>query len=265
MSPFYIEDVEERKDAICSAILDRIEDWGSENDRGDQTVAVIKSDKICNGVDGEPVLAEDGESFEVVAANRPRNSVAHELFHGMGRVHADTACGGDSGGEKGESWLPEQRGHIHGIGLDWRTSRPGLLKATLGPYQIIAPDGVLAGNVPGQPTEWFDFMSYCNGSYWISDRGWNDAVRMLRAFHKSKGRTTLAAGGERVSLAAPVLRVTAMEVGAKVAILNVSAARRGLRRGDPSPIPRRAARRGRPCAARSRHAVVQRSRPRRAR
>jgi Divergent InlB B-repeat domain len=238
-SPFFIEEKEERKDKICSAILDRLEDWGSENDRGDQTVAVIRSDDICNGVDGDPVLAADGESFEVVAANRSRNSVAHELFHGMGRLHADTACGGDSDGERGQSWPPEQRGHIHGIGLDWRESTTsGLLKSVLGPrYRIIAPDGVLKGDVAGQPDEWFDFMSYCatNGTSWISDRGWNDAVRMLRAFHKSRGRTTAVSSDAQVQYATPFLRVTAMEVGSQVAILDVGRASRGLRRGGPSP------------------------------
>ena len=106
--------------AQCSEILDELEDWADDNPHGDQTAGVFVSDaSVCPGVtDGGSNLLGDHESFSVVAANRPLTSVAHELFHGMGRVHADTACGGNSNGQVGESWPPDQRGQIHGIGLD---------------------------------------------------------------------------------------------------------------------------------------------------
>ena len=73
--------------------------------------------------------------ISVVADDRPLTSVMHEIGHGLGLVHADTGsppnaqgqhpdgtadCGGNSGGQIGEAWPPDNEGKIHGIGLDLR-------------------------------------------------------------------------------------------------------------------------------------------------
>ena len=110
----------------CTFIREQVEDWASENTHGDFTVGVLASGSACPGQSsGAAHLIGPGSAsaYSVVAPGAPLRSVAHELFHGMGRRHADTACGGNSNGQVGESWPPEQRGHIHGIGLDTNASR----------------------------------------------------------------------------------------------------------------------------------------------
>ena len=100
---------------------------------------------------------------------RPLTSTTHELLHLVGFEHASPACGGGAEGQIGEPWPPDERGYIHGIGLD-RTPNSG------GPglYKIIAP-GV------GEP-QWYDFMSYCAGandnSAWISTNNWTKFVHL---------------------------------------------------------------------------------------
>ena len=230
-SIFYEEDEKERKRLICSGILGRLIDWGSENDRGDQTVAVIGSGNICPGVsDGDNHLFDEQQSFAVVPATSIRRNVPHELFHGIGRPHADSACGGGTGSGDAEGWPPDQRGHIHGIGLDTR-------RKPFRPYRVLAPANVLSGSVAtGQPDEWFDFMSYCSSksNNWISDRGWNDAVRLLRKFHQTVLRTPLTHRANAASSSAR-LRVVALEMGSEVGILSVvPAPRTSLRGGNPS-------------------------------
>jgi hypothetical protein len=150
-------DLQEDRDELCSEILDKVEDdWADEHSHGDATLGVFNSTAVCNGVDSQPTIREDGESFGVVAANRPLKSVAHELFHGYGEAHAgdDPACYSEEKDE-GTSWPPDNRGQIHGIGLDTRTT----------PYKPIVPGALLPGDPFGQdqPTEWIDFMSYCPG------------------------------------------------------------------------------------------------------
>ncbi len=46
---------------------------------------------------------------------RPLTSVAHELQHAFARPHASSSCGA-SDDQEGESWPPDQRGDLQGIG-----------------------------------------------------------------------------------------------------------------------------------------------------
>jgi hypothetical protein len=130
----------------------------------------------------------------VVNPSRPLTSVAHELGHLLGRNHADVSqqppgCGGNGG-----PWPPDGKGFIEGIGLDTRTT----------PFKIIAP------GLPSEPSQWFDWMSYCasinestaNGNLpdaWISDRNWNADVSDELAF----GQRQLAGGtfGQQIARA----------------------------------------------------------------
>ena len=129
--------------------------------------------------------------ISVVADDRPLTSVMHEMGHGLGLVHADTGslvpgpppaatgphpdgtpdCTGNSGGQIGEAWPPDNKGLLQGVGLDLRnwTAR------------------ILDEGHPTAANSYYDFMSYCgNGSvsqieadHWISVRNWS---RMI-AFH----------------------------------------------------------------------------------
>ena len=196
----------------CSFIREQVEDWASENTHGDLTVGVLAKNSICPGQSsGSAHLIGPGSAsaYSVVAPGAPLKSVAHELFHGMGRRHADTACGGNSNGQVGESWPPEQRGHIHGIGLDTNA-------VSIGPYPVVIPGGVLGAGSP-QPNEWVDFMSYCgsDAGSWISDRGWDLTVGLLERFQKAMGRlgggvSAYASSPAGDSAVEPALEVTAL-------------------------------------------------------
>jgi hypothetical protein len=109
------------------------------------------------------------------SGNRPVSSVAHELGHQFGLVHASNACGGGTNGQTGESWPPDQMGYLDGIGLNTSSE----------PYQFIA-------NGVGGFTHAFDFMSYCayqpnakppvnqigggDPNLWLSPRNWQQLV-----------------------------------------------------------------------------------------
>ena len=71
----------------------------------------------------------------------------HELAHGLGRVHADTACGGDDDGQHGEDLTPNGRGSLYDVGLDINTFAP------------VASAGL--GSLNGTIPEVVDSMSYC--------------------------------------------------------------------------------------------------------
>ncbi len=135
--------IEELRKARSELILDALISWGDDNRHGDQTVGIHNdTDYLWVGMsDGGYKLLDDAESYGVFSA-KATMTVVHELFHGAGRRHADTACGGDSDGQTGESWPPDQRGEIHGFGLDPRTPRQGFMRAVLGPYRVIVPDAV---------------------------------------------------------------------------------------------------------------------------
>ena len=110
--------------ATCGALLDKLEDsfltltpLGNVPGilHGNSTVGVFASGAGCGGTSEPSVhLPADGESFSVVNASRPATSVAHELFHGFGRVHADTTCGGNSNNQIRKSGT-----HRRKVRLSW--------------------------------------------------------------------------------------------------------------------------------------------------
>ena len=124
----------------------------------------------------------------VVSFARPLTSVAHELYHGLGRVHASAACGGGDGDQVAEPWPPDQVGLIQGVGLD---PQPASGAGGAGPYRIIYkpagdPKGYASKPGGSTPNEWFDFMSYCAAAglgdfnSWQSVQGWEKTLRLLR-------------------------------------------------------------------------------------
>lgn len=120
---------------------------------------------ITSGVGGSSVVGGSG--------GRPLTSVAHELGHQYGLVHASNACGGGTNGQTGESWPPDQMGYLDGLGLN----------TVVEPYQPIYNGADIGGEVR---THAFDMMSYCAGpagqigsgdpDVWISPRNWQQLV-----------------------------------------------------------------------------------------
>jgi hypothetical protein len=94
------------------------------------------------------------------------NAVAHELFHDLGYYHASGACGADDF----ILWPPDERGFIHGVGLDRRMNQVDSTGKWTGRYRILM-DGS-AG-----VTNYYDLMSYCTYNHdditWISVDNWN--------------------------------------------------------------------------------------------
>lgn len=179
-----------------SAAWDALEDWWDDNGQVSSepygpgpyfTIGVLGPGNVDLGVTafnevlGNPCsgcpLSTASHPIAVTYIGRPLTSIAHELHHCFGRMHASSACGGGTGGQSGEPWPPDQVGFLNGVGIDLRGS---------------APFNVLATGVPGEPTnicqqsqpgQWYDFMSYCacGGSgdpallnSWISPKGWNE-------------------------------------------------------------------------------------------
>lgn len=240
----------------CNALLDRLEQslvqlslsaLPSVVPHGNATVGVFAPGAGCGGVTDNVYLPSDGMGFSVVNAARPTTSVAHELFHEFGRVHADTACGGNSNGQIGEPWPPDQRGQIHGIGLDTRVgSGPGSA-----PYNPIVPGALLTGSpfATGQPLEWIDFMSYCVGGLesvgsnkscpscapWISVQGWDETVTALTNFGQNFGSLRLRSRQlRRAAEAGPTVSVSALADGSDVRVLSVQPGGAAAARGSAS-------------------------------
>ncbi len=142
---------------------------------------------------------------------RPFTAVAHELQHAFSRPHAGLSCPGTGpdDDQEGESWPPDQKGFLDGIGLN-TTQRAATSR---GPFAVIAP------GVEERPGQLYDLMSYCaddENGVWMSARGWralsgwrvNSAevkAGVVRAERAAARRGNANPNGERL------LRVTAVE------------------------------------------------------
>jgi hypothetical protein len=114
------------------------------------------------GLEYPQVYAWPPRISEVAVAdqNRPLTSLGHEFFHQLHYYHAGTSC---NSAFPSVGWPPDDRGDIHGIGLDRSLESAGT-------YRVIAP------GAPGQLPEVVDFMSYCasgEAMAWISTNNWN--------------------------------------------------------------------------------------------
>ena len=157
---------------------------GSDNDSSSYPYALSPANpNYSGGVSAGPPRVINGSSgppLSLASDDRPITGIAHELNHGIGRVHAGQSCGSNSNNQVGEPWPPvtttttpatattpatttTSDGNLDGFVLDTNTPSP---------YALRAPAGQ------------FDLMSYCTGGAdslgWISVLNWNRAV-MFRA------------------------------------------------------------------------------------
>lgn len=145
-----------------SAAAQYVKDWVCDKGNSDTNFVVGVNSGVARGLQSDSWCWSRLEVMEsaVVERMRPLTSVGHEVGHLFGRPHADLLCGGDSDGQDGEAWPPDDMGFLQSVGLstDVGTGVSG------GPYKVMAP-----------PTQWFDYMSYCAGesNAWISVRNWN--------------------------------------------------------------------------------------------
>ena len=72
------------------------------NDDGSGTILAGMANGVGNGVSAPLGGVAAGRPAMVAEASRPLTSVAHELGHTLGRVHASLSCGGASNGQFGE-------------------------------------------------------------------------------------------------------------------------------------------------------------------
>ena len=179
---------------------DRVNDWDCDHEPSDTTFNIGVNTGVARGLTASHWCFGDFhlEHDAVVEYKRPMTSVAHEFGHLLGRVHADLLCGGNSDGQEGEAWPPDDMGYLQSVGLatDLGTGING------GPYAVLAP-----------PKQWFDYMSYCadsgelpnpvvDGNSWISVRNWN---RILGSFDLARVASSSAAAPRAHAAAGPTV------------------------------------------------------------
>lgn len=105
----------------------------------------------------------------IADTRQPKIAAAHEFYHTLGYFHA-SPCGTNA--NLYIMWPPDQKGFIHGVGLDRRQNLLDSSGAWSGRYTILMPG--TAGTASG-PTDYYDLMSYCatETNAWISVENWN--------------------------------------------------------------------------------------------
>ncbi len=146
-------------------------------------------------------------------------SVAHELLHQYGFLHASGACGAAS--QLSKPWPPDLEGRLQGIGLDRRMGTG----PTPGTYAVFS-DGPA-------PTKAFDVMSYCalGQPAWLSSQYWND-------FGKTATFSTVCLTGNCPQFSTPsdaVLGYRVMALQRKHEGWRIVSVRRNLVPHSPSP------------------------------
>jgi hypothetical protein len=176
--------------------LSAVEDWKDNHNHDRVTIGVGSGtpNQMMRGVtEGSIGHLIFPDPIAVVSQASPLKSVAHELFHALGRDHASPGCGGGDNGQVSQDWPPDEQGLLQSIGFDRSWSDP-MIRPNLGIF------GTIAAGAPGPV---YDFMSYCAGdtNSWVSARGWNETLQYL---HNHSG-----ADAEDVSAASagPALRV----------------------------------------------------------
>jgi hypothetical protein len=98
----------------------------------------------------------------IANSGEPLLAVGHEYYHHLNYYHASGACGADVFID----WPPDERGYIHGVGLD-RRKKLDPSGGWNGQYAIYMAGSPYMSGGDGQV---YDLMSYCAGYGipWIS-------------------------------------------------------------------------------------------------
>ena len=182
----------------------RLDDYADDSPRGcesrrfcaDQLFGVYGPKYSTGGhssgklVTGIPGLYSIDQPYAVASW---KSAQTHELSHGLGRAHADTECGGDSDGETGEDWPPDNRGIMNGVGYDMVKGWP-VAQRSLGAFGSSDPE-----SPDFQRYQWYDYMSYCGklpdgkkdpqAGKWTSVRGWEKNIDLLLRTADALGRS----------------------------------------------------------------------------
>jgi len=190
-----------------SMVRERVHDWADDNQDSSQVfpVGVFPANQLAVGTsasggstNSDGKIYGDDQPVAIVDDGRPLTSVAHEIHHGLGRVHAGQTCGSNSNGQVGEPWPPNNDGALaaNEFGLDQRTPSP---------FQPL-----VAGQT-GQPATFYDFMSYCpvggganESIHWVSILNWTRIINEQRS-----GPVAAGASGDRRDVDVDVARVSA--------------------------------------------------------
>jgi hypothetical protein len=153
-------------------------------------------------------LFGSGPAISIARDDRPLTSVMHEIGHGLGLPHADTGsfvgppvndntgphpdgtpdCGGNSNGQPGEAWPPDNEGLITATPVNENQIDPtgvGLDRRNWNPLQTGSLPRPVVQGFPNPGDLYYDFMSYCGpapsdavfeSNHWISVRNWNQLI-----------------------------------------------------------------------------------------
>jgi hypothetical protein len=205
--------------------LDMLRSWA---DRGgltgsDRYIVGVFDQGFGGGVTNGGGLLYTTQPFSLVQDTRPLTSVAHELGHALGRVHAGLQCGGNSSGQVGEAWWdPGNWGWLDGFGLNLTGPSP---------YLPIDPANSPAKDSPSTPqdeTHWYDLMSYCadlqdlrsTNNAWTSVLNWNREID-FHATAAAAARAQAAPRRARGTAPANTLEVSAAVIGDTVHVTQV--------------------------------------------
>lgn len=204
--------------------LDRLSDWAADKSANTFPIAAFRRGSTTLGAAtrGGTLLFSGSQPQALVGDDRPLTSVAHEIGHGLGRVHAGLTCGSNDNGQVGEAWPPNDDGALDGRGLD--LTKP-------------SPYAVLDAGVSGGAATYFDFMSYCANTNettsggnvpdaWVSIRNW-ERYMTLNSPTARRRVGTVRPQVARVAAARPrraaTLRVVALvPVDGKPSMVNVA-------------------------------------------
>ena len=147
--------------SICEArIYSRMRIWESQHPQDADWLGVGPVDV---GYTVAPIAIAD--------SNVPITAVAHEFFHDLGYFHASGACGADLF----IMWPPDEKGFIHGVGLDRRMNLLDSTGTWTGRYRVFMPDSAGLALPSSSAANYYDVMSYCatENNAWISVDNWN--------------------------------------------------------------------------------------------
>ena len=221
-------DVPTDKDQAVAAVAQ----WATDNRFGTDEPAIgifVDDNDFLGGVTSEAWTTQGyGLLYRPAAIardSRPISSVAHELGHLLGLPHADTVCGGNSGGQFGVASPPGNlRGSIRGLGLDRRAS-----------YSV---PRVFHDEYPG--AEFVDLMSYCanndlEGTHWIGLSNWryllehNAPARLVPA--SAAGALGRSAQAQAVSR--PLRVIATVDAAGAASVFSVAPGRDARARPEP--------------------------------